>query len=224
MAPSKTITILRKMIFDDPSNALAIQTCLAFDGETWRKTNIIPKSHLAVDRIAGYRSVSSDNHVLPGYEQLGFPRGEQKLADLRHGGHNAERIGEASHPGPANIINQISVYCCNVQSATGAWALLEHGSCKTDELRIWCLQETRMKDYEAQAFHRAAQRRGYKVYQLAGNTTLDRWGQPRAAGGVAMLIDNRLSCCNPLYKLGSCSQTLGIWVEDWFCLHFLCAP
>ena len=100
--------------------------------------------------------------------------GEQKLADLRHGGHNAERIGEASHPGPANIINQISVYCCNVQSATGAWALLEHGSCKTDELRIWCLQETRMKDYEAQAFHRAAQRRGYKVYQLAGNTTLDR--------------------------------------------------
>ena len=224
VAPSKTITILRKMIFDDPSNALAIQTCLAFDGETWGKTNIIPKSHLAVDRIAGYRSVSSDNHVLPGYEQLGFPRGEQKLADLRHGGHNAERIGEASHPGPANIINQISVYCCNVQSATGAWALLEHGSCKTDELRIWCLQETRMKDYEAQAFHRAAQRRGYKVYQLAGNTTLDRWGQPRAAGGVAMLIDNRLSCCNPLYKLGSCSQTLGIWVEDWFVCTFYAPP
>ena len=94
----------------------------------------------------------------------------------------------------------------------------------TNELLVLCLQETRFNETESEAFHRAAQRRGFKVFQIAGNTFQDRWDQPRAAGGIAILVDKRLQCSSPVSKKGTSSQVLGVWIEDWFIATFYAPP
>lgn len=133
------------------------------------------------------------------------------------------RIGEAKNPGPPECSSKVSVLTCNVRSGTGAWAFLEHVAARK-ELQVVCLQETRMTKSEAEAFHRAAQRLGFRVFQAEGHTFQDRWSQPCAAGGLAVLVDKRLVCSTPVIKVGRSSQIMGLWIEDWFISTFYAPP
>ena len=57
---------------------------------------------------------------------------------------------------------------------------------------VLMLQETRFSHHEHAPFSRHAHKKGFSVYHVDGAATTDRWGAPRAAGGVTMLVDRRL--------------------------------
>ena len=214
VAPKRTVTLVRECIAADSENAEVVRQVLSLNPEEWNRTKI---PHLT--------GSSQKQGLLSGYRGLKYGNLEP-LQPARQDDHDDKagvRIGEAQNPGPRPPVCQVSVRCCNVRSGTGAWAFMEHEP-DTDELLVLCLQETRFNETESEAFHRAAQRRGFKVFQIAGNTFQDRWDQPRAAGGIAILVDKRLQCSSPVSKKGTSSQVLGVWIEDWFIATFYAPP
>ena len=214
VAPQRTVTRVREAIAADPDNAEAVRQALGLTTEAWHQTKI---PHLT--------GSSYKNGILSGYRAFKYGGEVAQPAEDQadHDPSVAVRIGEAKNPGPKQHVRHVLIRSCNVRSGTGAWSFMEHES-NTKDLLVLCLQETRLNQTESEAFHRAAHRRGFRVFQVAGNTFLDRWSQPRAAGGLAILVDKRLQCSSHVSKVGSSSQVLGLWVEDWFISTFYAPP
>ena len=127
---------------------------------------------------------------------------KQQQALWRHGGHRAERIGEASHPGPStqpsipSHFKERSTYCfatLNTGGAPGVWraidAMLQPPSnLQATPLDLLCLQEASLQQNEALAVQRHVAKLGYIAYYTPGSTSTNRWGQTVAEGGVLSII------------------------------------
>ena len=126
--------------------------------------------------------------------------------------------GIEPNPGPAGF----QVINCNVQSAKGAWSMVEYPWAQKGV--VITMQETRMTDNEFAAFTRQAHKKGFWVHHVAGNPMVDRWGAPRPNGGVIILVDKRLNSHGWVGKVGRASQVLGTWINDLFVGTFYAPP
>ena len=96
----------------------------------------------------------------------------------------------------------------------GMWAAHQHWA--VDEPKdVVALQELCVLDSEWQAFARAASRSGYHAYHQAGGLTKDRWGNPRAVGGVGLLVAKGLRQRLVYSDHGDFAQLLVVAVNGW---------
>jgi len=127
--------------------------------------------------------------------------------------------GIEPNPGP----HSFQVNCCNVQSARGAWAIID-SLYPDDEFMVLLLQETRFNQSELASFTRYANKKGFGVYHVEGAAMIDRWGASRPSGGVTILVDKRLNTAGWVAEAGTSAQVLGVWVENWFIASFYAPP
>ena len=126
-------------------------------------------------------------------------------AKERLGGHRAERIGEASHPGPAD---SLTVCSFNSQGGPGIWRFARL-SLQTSEPDVILFQEASFTENESSAFGRyAAGTLGYCWYHQAGSVNARN-----LSGGVGILvrkgIPQRLCGANS----EGASQGIFVWVD-----------
>ena len=125
------------------------------------------------------------------------------------------------YPGPLHM----RVLCCNVRASTGARSLLHH--CHAEDphsFLVLCLQETRFSYGEFEAFRRHAHKSGFRVFHVSGRPHEGSHGNQLELGGTTILVDGRLQT-GPHYSLvGTHSQVIGLWVEDWFVCTFYAPP
>ena len=122
--------------------------------------------------------------------------------------------GLEPNPGPLCAFRVLS---CNVNSARGAWSVLDHAeTLPSKELWVLALQETKMLEKEQVAFGRACRTRGFRCFHVPGRPCSDRWGQDRALGGCTILVDSRLQARADVGVAGLTSQICGVWVQGWF--------
>ena len=131
---------------------------------------------------------------------------KQQQALWRHGGHRAERIGEASHPGPST---QPSIPChfkerrtfrfatLNTGGAPGVWRAIETmlqppPDVQEAPLDILCLQEASLQQNEALAVQRFVARLGYIAYYTPGSTSTNGWGQAVPEGGLLSIVQRNI--------------------------------
>ena len=146
-------------------------------------------------------------------------------ASWRLGGFRAQRVAEASNPGPsqaARTVRSLQTFLfvtLNCGGAPGAWAALKHYSNHKGAV-VLALQETRMLPDEWCAFQRHAHKLGFRGKVATGLPSVGRWGETRPRGGVALLVDKRLKTDFGPDHVSSDSQVLSGLVA----YHVLCSP
>ena len=135
---------------------------------------------------------------------------------------NLREEGLEPNPGPLCAFHVLS---CNVNSARGAWSVLDHvETLSSKELWVLALQETKMLEQEQVAFSRACRTRGFRCFHAPGRPCSDRWGQDRALGGCTILVDSRLQARADIGIAGLTSQICGVWVQGWFVCAMYAPP
>ncbi|OLP87093.1 Retrovirus-related Pol polyprotein from type-1 retrotransposable element R2 [Symbiodinium microadriaticum] len=143
-------------------------------------------------------------------------------AKHRLGGHRAERVGEAKHPGPgagllSGSASALSFLCLNTGGAVAAWTYVrEHLA--HDRRDVVCLQETGMSSSEADGFLRTASRSGYSGYSQGSD------GAHGRAGGVITLVRKTIPQRPSWGGNMSDAEVLGVWVGGWMVVNMYAHP